>query len=135
MYVDLSIYGNSFPMRKHKIQVANTFKCELLPCKLHGLFNGLVIEIASGDQPCVEVEELAVGPLAFCELQPIPTSKCMEQTAVGQGVLWHRGAPPGVANWRELLKVPTHEYLGTKVCEAIDGGQKFYVQLTDLVYP
>ena len=48
----------------------------------------------------------------------------MEQTTGGQRVRWNRGAPPGVANRRELRKISTHEYLDAKVREAAQGCQE-----------
>ena len=59
----------------------------------------------------------------------------MEQTAVGQGVLWHRSASECIPYRRELLEVSTHQDLGTDVREAIQGSQQFDIELTNFIYP
>ena len=58
MQVDFSIDGNAFTMRKHKIQVANTLVYKLLPCKLDGLFDRPLVQIASRYKARVEVKQL-----------------------------------------------------------------------------
>ena len=59
----------------------------------------------------------------------------MEQTAVGQGVLWHRSASECIPDGCELLEVSTHQDLCTNVREAIEGSQQFDIELTNFIYP
>ena len=65
MQGNFSVDGNAFSMREREIQIAHAFACKLLACKFHGLFDMLIIEIASGYQACIKIEKLSVRALAF----------------------------------------------------------------------